>query len=74
MTTPTTKKKSFDAFKFSIKNNVAHKIDGKKFYEYAAHPGIRWVEYEVEQAHKNGYFTRIIKKDNGWTILLIRRK
>ena len=69
-----TKKKKTDNFKLAIRNNVAHKIDGKTFYEYAAGAGSGWIEFEADDAHKHGYVTRTIKKDNGWSILLIRRK
>jgi hypothetical protein len=68
------KKTKIDNFKLAIRNNVAHKIDGKTFYEYAAGAGEGWVEFEAADAHKHGYITRTIKKDNGWSILLIRRK
>jgi hypothetical protein len=65
--------KKQDNFKIAIRNNIPHKIDGKKYYEYAAGAGVGWLEYEILNAHKHGYLTKTITKDNGWSILLIRR-
>ena len=61
-------------FVLAIRNNIVHRIGGKKFYEYAAAPGVGWLEYEINKAHENGYLTRTIKRSNGWSVLLIRKK
>jgi len=66
-------KKKQDNYKLAIKNNISHKIDGKKYYEYAAGAGMGWLEYEILNAHKDGYLTKTITNDDGWSILLIRR-